>query len=225
VWFSLTSIHLWKFLELHTVLRFRNVLLESGGEPTNYQRNQGHRTVFVMFLSIFAPNPREMTKKKRKKLSTTLPVGFNSSLESCSIKRETARHFWGFLQLGGLWLIKATLMACNHFYLQSTTISESLECIVFFISFIILRFAFPLVSDLCFWQFTHFVNNNLKGMEQNHHNSGHPSNQPQNWNHTPLTTYFFKVTYIFKVRTHVHVQQLTLQITSTGDSTNTTLSN
>ncbi len=70
-----------------TVLRFRNVLLESGGEPTNYQRNQGHRTVIVMFLSIFAPSPREMTKQKRNKLSTRLPVGFNSSLESYSIKR------------------------------------------------------------------------------------------------------------------------------------------
>jgi hypothetical protein len=116
-------------------------------------------------------------------------------------------------------------MACNHFYLQSTKISESLEFIVFFISFIILGIAFPLVSDLCFWQFTHFVNNNLKGMEQNHYNSGQSSNQPQNWNHTSLTTYFFEVTYIFKVCTHVHAQRFTPQITSTGDSTNGTLSN
>lgn len=116
-------------------------------------------------------------------------------------------------------------MACSHFYLPSTTISESLEFIVFFISFIILGFAFPLVSDVCFWQLTHFVNNNLKGMEQNHLNSGHSSNQPQNSHHTPLTTYFFKVTYILKVCTHVHAQRFTLQITSTGDSTNTTLSN
>jgi hypothetical protein len=62
-------------------------------------------------------------------------------------------------------------------------------------------------------------------MEQNHHNSGHSSNQHQNSNHTPLTTYFFKVTYIFKVCTHVHAQRFTPQITSRGDSTNSTLSN
>ncbi len=62
-------------------------------------------------------------------------------------------------------------------------------------------------------------------MEQNHHNSGHSSNHPQNSHHTPLTTYFFEVTYIFKVCTHAHAQRFTPQITSTEDSTNTTLSN
>jgi hypothetical protein len=54
-----------------------------------------------------------------------LPAGFNSSVESY-YQKVVSGHFWGFLQLGDLFFLKS-LLAENHFYLQSITIPESLK--------------------------------------------------------------------------------------------------
>jgi hypothetical protein len=55
-----------------------------------------------------------------------LPAGFNSSVESY-YQKVVSGHFWGFLQLGDLLFFKVTLIAENHFSLQSITIPESLK--------------------------------------------------------------------------------------------------
>jgi hypothetical protein len=90
------------------------------------KRLQMHFTLSNTPMSLGTQSLDKQNNNNKTNQVQTLPAGFNSSVESC-YQKVVSGHFWGFLQLGDLSFFKVTLIAENHFSLQSITIPESVK--------------------------------------------------------------------------------------------------